>query len=212
MTKPRCLGWIAAALFLTLVPVVPIPGQSFFALAALPLRSRSVIAPTPPSPAMAAPLSMVPPQPPPTPQAPAPPLDGFPRFGQGLSAEVIRRVIWVHINQIRYCYQQALFKQPTLAGRLVVNFQINPQGQVLELSVRESTLASPEVISCISDSMRTWEFPATPTYDGITEINYPFLLRPRVPETPPGVQVSDAELEQMGIYKDPEPPAVDIVF
>ena len=196
MTRPCRPLWIAAALALT-VPV-------FDAQAALPVRLRSAAAPAPTSSAMAMPL--------PTPPPPAPPPDIFPRLHQGLSAEVVRRVIWVHINQIKYCYQQALFKQPTLAGRMVVNFQVNPLGQVLELQVRETNLQSPQLLSCISDSMRGWEFPPTPSYDGITEINYPFVLRPRVPEPVYGVQVSDAELERLGIFKDPEPPPVDIIY
>lgn len=196
MLKPCRLLFIAAAL------------PSFFPIleahAALPVRLRSAAAPAPLSSAMSQPLPMPPP--------PAPPPDLFPRISQGLSADVIRRVIWVHINQIKYCYQQALFKQPTLAGRMLVNFQVSPQGQVLELSVRETTLQSPQLISCVSDAMRGWEFPPTPSFDGVTEINYPFLLRPKVPEPVYGVQVSDAELERLGVFKDPEPPPVDILF
>lgn len=196
MLKP-CRSLFIAAALCSLIPIVE-------AHAALPVRLRSAAAPAPPVSVMSQPLPMPPP--------PAPPPDLFPRISQGLSADVIRRVIWVHINQIKYCYQQALFKQPTLAGRMLVNFQVSPQGQVLELSVRETTLQSPQLLSCVSDSMRTWEFPPTPNYSGIIEINYPFLLRPKVPEPVYGVQVSDAELERLGIFKDPEPPPVDILF
>jgi TonB family protein len=195
MSKPRSPLFIAAALSFAL-PVV--------AHAALPVRLRSAAAPAQTTSVMSMPL--------PTPAPPPPPPDFFPRISQGLSADVIRRVIWVHINQIKYCYQQALFKQPTLAGRMLVNFQVSPQGQVLELSVRESTLQSPQLLSCVSDAMRGWEFPPTPSFDGVIEINYPFLLRPRVPEPVYGVQVSDSELERLGVFKDPEPPQVDILF
>jgi len=205
MIRSRGRRLFAAALVFAAVLEPGSPGASSgLAEAAVPWRLRSAAAPVPPSTAMAAPL--------PTPPPPALPQDAYPRISQGLTAETVRRVIWVHINQIRYCYQQALFKQPTLAGRMLVNFQINPQGQVLELSVRESTLESPQLIACVSDAMRAWEFPPTPSYDGITEINYPFLLRPRIPEPPAGIQVSDAELESIGIFKDPEPPPVDILF
>jgi hypothetical protein len=204
MTTSHRLASIAAALALGLAPA---PLNLSDAGAALPLRLRNASPPTGPSnTAMAAPL----PTPPPSPSNLPP--DALSRFNQGLSADVIRRVIWVHINQIKYCYQQALFKQPTLAGRLVMNFQINPQGQVLELAVRETTLQSPEVLTCITDSMRSWEFPPTPHYEGVTEINYPFVLRPKLPESFVGVQVSDDELEHLGIFRDPEPPPVDILF
>lgn len=206
MTTSHRLASLATAFILALAPI-PGPGEHGAAQAALPLRLRNAASPTGPSnTAMAAPL----PTPPPPPSNLPP--DALSRFNQGLSVDVVRRVIWVHINQIKYCYQQALFKQPSLSGRLVMNFQISPQGQVLELSVRETTLQAPPLLACISDSMRTWEFPPTPHYDGVLEINYPFVLRPKVPETFVGVQVSDDELERIGIFRDPEPPPVDILF
>lgn len=206
MTTLHRLASITAAFALALLPLT-LAATSRDAEAALPLRLRNSTPPTIPSnTAMAAPL----PTPPPPPSNLPP--DALSRFNQGLSADVVRRVIWVHINQIKYCYQQALFKQPSLAGRLVMNFQISPQGQVLELSVRETTLQSPPLLGCISDSMRSWEFPPTPHYDGVIEINYPFVLRPRLPESFVGVQVSDDELEKLGVFRDPEPPPVDILF
>jgi hypothetical protein len=175
--------------------------------AALPMRLRSSQAP-----AIPAGTALTIPAPPPPPPTPSNQPDTYPRLGRGISADLVRRVVWVHVNQIKYCYQQALFKQPGLAGRLVVNFQISPLGQVLELAVRETTLQSPPLEACITDTMRTWEFPPTPHYAGVTEINYPFVLRTKVVEPPLGVQVSDAELERIGIFRDPEPPAVDILF
>ncbi|HNK45419.1 MAG TPA: hypothetical protein PKL17_11575, partial [Pseudomonadota bacterium] len=57
---------------------------------------------------------------PPPPQPPPPPpsvMDG--QKDQLIERDVVRRVIYLHIKQIRNCYQQALFKNPKLAGRLV---------------------------------------------------------------------------------------------
>jgi hypothetical protein len=209
--------------------------------AALPLRPRSAVSTAPPvvSPpsyqALPPPPVAPPPftiTPPPPPQLPPPDASGSNQYS--LSREVIRRVVWVHINQIKFCYQQALIKQPLLAGRLTAVFQLDPQGHVQSLSLRDSELPplllpgpgssppvvaraqplsqAPALLGCIADTMRVWEFPPTPFYAGLTEITYPFVLKPRIPDPPPGIQVSDDELSALGIQRDPEPPSVDILF
>jgi hypothetical protein len=207
--------------------------------AALPLRART------PSPGVAPPAAVssyqVPPSspvPPPftitPPPHQVPPADANSNGNYSLSREVIRRVIWVHVNQIKFCYQQALSKQPMLAGRLTAVFQIDPQGRVQSLALRDSEIPplllpgpgssppmvakalplsqAPQLLSCIGEAMRFWEFPPTPYYSGTTEISYPFVLKPRIPDPPPGIQVSDDELAALGVLRDPEPPSVDILF
>lgn len=207
--------------------------------AALPLRSRTPSASPPPAAAVssyqvpAAPTGL-----PPFTIAPPPlqipPADANTNGNYSLSREVVRRVIWVHVNQIKFCYQQALTKQPMLAGRLTAVFQIDPQGKVQSLALRDSEIPplllpgpgsappvvakamplsqAPLLLSCIGDAMRVWEFPPTPYYSGTTEISYPFVLKPRIPDPPPGIQVSDDELAVLGVIRDPEPPSVDILF
>ena len=146
---------------------------------------------------------------PPPPQPPPPPPSDAQRDHQ-LERDVVRRVMYLHIKQVRYCYQQALFKQPKLAGRLVVRFDITPQGKVEELLVTESNLTV-EVQSCVAETIRTWEFPANDSEESISVI-YPFTFRLKTPETFGGLKVSDSELEALGVFKDPEPPPVEILF
>lgn len=207
--------------------------------AALPLRARTP-APTVTQPATVSSYQVPPPasQPPPftivPPPHQIPPADANTNGNYSLSREVIRRVIWVHVNEIKFCYQQALSKQPMLAGRLTAVFQIDPQGRVQSLALRDSEIPplllpgpgsspplvakaqplsqAPLLLSCIGDAMRIWEFPPTPYYSGTTEISYPFVLKPRIPDPPPGIQVSDDELAALGVLRDPEPPSVDILF
>lgn len=163
-------------------------------------------------------LPSLPPGPPPgltlqpLPGPPLPPPGAGTTSNYSLNRDVVRRVIYLHINQIRYCYQQALIKQRTLAGRLVVIFDISAKGQIEDLLISETTLDSPPLLQCIGDTMRGWEFPPTPYYNGTVRVVYPFVLRPKVPDVPSGIEVSDDELAKLGILKDPEPPPVDVVF
>lgn len=174
--------------------------------AGLPMRARGS---TPPAlPANPPPSLTL--RPPPGPAVPPP--GALTTDNYGLNREVVRRVIYVHINQIRHCYQLALSKQPTLAGRLVVIFEINPKGRVDDLLIAETALEAPALLQCIGDTMRGWEFPAAPYYSGNVRIVYPFVLKPKVPEPPAGIEVTDEELARLGITKDPEPPAADVIF
>lgn len=145
------------------------------------------------------------------PPPPAPPPDGD-RTDYALDRDSIRRVIYVHIKQIRHCYQLALMKQPALAGKVILSFDITPLGQVEELGIRETNLQSSELLSCVCDALRTWEFPRAPFAGGNIRIIYPFAFRPKIPDPPVGIQVSDDELALLGIFKDPEPPSVEILF
>jgi len=145
----------------------------------------------------------------PPPPQPPPPKSDTPQ-DHLLERDVVRRVIYLHIKQVRYCYQQALFKQPKLAGRLVVRFDVTPQGKIEELLVTESNLTV-DMQSCVAETIRTWEFPPSDSDESVSVV-YPFTFRLKSPDVSGGIQVSDSELEALGIFKDPEPPPVEILF
>jgi hypothetical protein len=67
-----------------------------------------------------------------------------PRMGKvaqvvgGLDKDLIRRVVRAHINEVRYCYNQGLAKDPNLKGRVAVQFQIGSTGKVPTAVVSET--------------------------------------------------------------------------
>jgi TonB family protein len=77
----------------------------------------------------------------------------------GLDKEIVRRVVRAHLNEVRYCYEEALPRQPTLAGRVVAQFTIAPTGRVLVSVLQTSSLGSPAVEACIVAATRRWQFP-----------------------------------------------------
>jgi TonB family protein len=92
-----------------------------------------------------------------------------------LSREVIRRIIRRHINEVRHCYEQALMRDPTLAGRVEVRFVIGPSGSVQSSELASSSVADEMVGRCITRSVQRWTFPA-PDGGGIVVVTYPFTL------------------------------------
>jgi hypothetical protein len=96
-----------------------------------------------------------------------------------LDRDTIRRIVRRHINEVRYCYEQALVTRPTLAGRLSVGFTIAGSGQVISSVLQSSTLGAGATAaeSCIVNAVRRWEFPR-PEGGGIVIVSYPFQLTP----------------------------------
>lgn len=94
-----------------------------------------------------------------------------------LDKELVRRVVRQHLNEVRYCYEQALSRQPTLAGRVVVQFTIAPTGRVLVSALQSSSLEAPNVEACVVAATRRWEFPQ-PSGGGLVVVSYPFQLAP----------------------------------
>ena len=94
-----------------------------------------------------------------------------------LDKEIIRRVVRRHLNEVKYCYQQALTRRPTLEGRIVTQFTIAPTGQVLAAVLQSSTLREVSVEACVVNAVKRWEFPA-PDRGGLAMVSYPFSFAP----------------------------------
>lgn len=94
-----------------------------------------------------------------------------------LDKEIVRRVIRLHLNEIKYCYEQELTRHPALAGRMVVQFTITPAGQVIASALQSSTIGNTRVENCTVQAVRRWQFPQ-PQGGGLVIVSYPFVLAP----------------------------------
>jgi TonB family protein len=90
-----------------------------------------------------------------------------------LSKEVIRRTIQRRLNEVRFCYESGLARDPGLSGRLAISFLIAPSGVVQQAAIKESTLSSRAVADCVAQAMRRLSFPA-PDGGGYVQVTYPF--------------------------------------
>jgi len=75
---------------------------------------------------------------------------------------------------LKACYENALKRNPGLKGRVRIRFTILPTGGIQELSVEG--LDSPDVTSCVANTMRVWRFPFRPS--GPVTVEIPFLFTP----------------------------------
>ena len=90
-----------------------------------------------------------------------------------LDKETIRRIVRLHMNEVKYCYDQELVKKPSLAGRISVQFAISATGQILSSVLQSSSMENPRVESCVVNAVRRWDFPK-PQGGGVVIVVYPF--------------------------------------
>ena len=88
----------------------------------------------------------------------------------------IDRVIKNHIQEIRYCYERQLSRDPTLAGKVTINWVIGTEGMVSSASVRATSLDNSMVESCLTERIIRMRFPK-PRGSGIVRVSYPFVFR-----------------------------------
>jgi TonB family protein len=94
----------------------------------------------------------------------------------GVTKEVVRQVIRSQLSDVKKCYEAGLSQNPSISGRVLVTFTIEPSGRVSDSVVRESDMGAPEVEKCIADVVRTWPFPQ-PIGAPCVVIHYPFIFR-----------------------------------
>jgi len=90
-----------------------------------------------------------------------------------LDKEVVRRVVRLHMNEVKSCYDQELVRKPGLDGRVSVQFVIAANGQVITSVLNSTTMNNARVESCVVDAVKRWSFPA-PRGGGIVIVQYPF--------------------------------------
>ncbi len=90
---------------------------------------------------------------------------------------LIDAVIKRNMNQIRYCYQREITKNPALGGKITVKFVIAKDGTVSSATTEASTMGSPAVEACINGRFMRFAFPE-PRGGGIVIVSYPFEFSP----------------------------------
>ncbi len=95
-------------------------------------------------------------------------------FTGGLTREEVDRVVKSRKGTIQACYQKAVNRDRSLAGKLVVNFRISADGKVTSARIEpgKSSLRNAEVESCVKRQIQGLKFPAK----GGAVVNYPFIF------------------------------------
>lgn len=95
----------------------------------------------------------------------------------GLDRSVIADVIRRYQSQIRFCYERELQKNPSLEGKVAVQFTIDGTGHVSNVVIQEDTVGADGAVGrCINQRIRRWRFPE-PKGGGEVIVSYPWIFR-----------------------------------
>ncbi|MBE2253098.1 MAG: AgmX/PglI C-terminal domain-containing protein, partial [Myxococcus sp.] len=91
-----------------------------------------------------------------------------------IDKEAVAKAINAHLHEVSSCYERALLREPGLAGKIVLEWQITTSGSVGFAKTKSSTMKSSAVEQCILSSLKTWRFP--PAKGAGVVITYPFMF------------------------------------
>jgi RNA polymerase sigma factor (sigma-70 family) len=107
-----------------------------------------------------------------------------------MDKEYIRAAVRAIIPLLSECYEEGLARDPTLAGKVVVEFTIEGEPKVggivgeSAIDPEESDLADPVVRECIQETMHALEIDP-PAEGGVVKVRYPFAFAPAGDDVPP---------------------------
>ena len=95
---------------------------------------------------------------------------------EGLTKEEVGAVIHSHLGEIRYCHEASMLANPTIQGKLVLQFTITAQGVVDSVSVASTTIPDAKLPECVVGKLKNWRFPR-PKNGVKVSVAYPFLFK-----------------------------------
>jgi TonB family protein len=92
-----------------------------------------------------------------------------------MSASDVAKVVNRRLGAIKGCYEQALKRNPTLAGKVTIRFTISGSGKVTTARTTLNEL-TPAVGNCMVSAFKRFRFP--PPEGGTVTFEYPFMFTP----------------------------------
>jgi hypothetical protein len=74
------------------------------------------------------------------------------------------------------CYEDLLRRDRSQAGRVVLHWKIDADGQVAVVTVEEATIADEQLLNCLAHQVMDLRFPAFDASYGPVEISFPFAF------------------------------------
>jgi TonB family protein len=93
-------------------------------------------------------------------------------------SNLVVQTIKTRLRAIQMCYEQQLRRNPTLAGKVTIEFTIQPRGNVTDVHVKENSTGDSAVATCVANTVGTFRFNPGPEGGSVTYA-YPFVFAPQ---------------------------------
>lgn len=94
----------------------------------------------------------------------------------GLTKQEVGAVIYAHMSEVRYCYENSLVSNPNLEGKVMVHFTIGTTGRTHDISPTSSSVSDKKVEDCVMKRLALWNFPI-PRGNSEVDVSYPFIFK-----------------------------------
>jgi hypothetical protein len=94
-----------------------------------------------------------------------------------LSKEDIIQIIDKNMEDAEFCIAEAERKDPKAKGKIVINFEVEPDGKISDASVlnEKSSYKNNTASECLIGKIKSWRFPVLHNDDSL-EIKFPFAF------------------------------------
>lgn len=99
-------------------------------------------------------------------------------FVSSIDKEAIKRIVQSNRNAIKSCYDLELTKNPTLSGKIVLQWQITEGGRMINPKIKSNDMSTNTLGPCIIKRLTVLKFP-DPGPVEIAEVAYPFVFEAR---------------------------------
>jgi hypothetical protein len=93
-----------------------------------------------------------------------------------LPPEAIQRIVQQSFGRFRFCYEDGLARDPSLAGRVSTKFVIDRDGSVATVADAGSDLHDDAVVACVGRAFGSLSFPEPA--GGVVNVTYPLMFSP----------------------------------
>jgi TonB family protein len=93
-------------------------------------------------------------------------------------SNLVVSTIKARLRAIQMCYEQQLRRNPTLSGKVAIEFTIQPRGNVTDVKVKENTTGDAAVAQCVAKTVGLFRFNPGPEGGSVT-YSYPFVFAPQ---------------------------------
>ncbi|MCB9664945.1 MAG: biopolymer transporter ExbD [Alphaproteobacteria bacterium] len=104
-------------------------------------------------------------------------LPGTPRVGGEITEKAADEVLQAGLGRFQACFEAALGRRAGLTGRVIVQVDVGPSGEIMGTELVTSTAEDAELEACMVDALQGLSFPALGDQK-TARIQYPFLLSP----------------------------------
>jgi hypothetical protein len=90
--------------------------------------------------------------------------------------EGIKLVVHEHFGELEHCYLRAIDSRPGAEGKVVMSWEIQPDGRVANAHVQEASTKIETIGPCLVKKIGKWNFPKLSPEEVSVAVTYPFFF------------------------------------